>query len=60
MKGEVAYWAHLGGLFTGVVTGLMCLRFGWIKLSSCDGASLYELLTNRDLERLQEEVDNSE
>jgi membrane associated rhomboid family serine protease len=57
LAGKTAHWAHMGGLVTGAGIGLLCLHFGWIKLSCFDGKSLYEMLTGRELERLQDEVD---
>jgi membrane associated rhomboid family serine protease len=59
LHGQTAYWAHLGGFFTGVAVGLIGLHFHWIKLSCFDGASLYEMLTGKEQERLQDELDTS-
>lgn len=57
MSGRTAYWAHIGGLVTGVGVGLLCLHCGWIKLSCFDNKSLYEMLTGRELERLDDELE---
>lgn len=54
----VAHWAHIGGLVSGVVLGLVCLHFRWIVLSCFDNKSLYEMITGRELERSDDEVDN--
>lgn len=56
--GTTAHWAHIGGLAVGTLTGLLCLHTGWIKLSCYDNQSLYEMLTGRELERLDDELDN--
>ena len=41
--GSVAYWAHLGGLFAGVATGLILLQLGLVKLTIYDKQNLLEL-----------------
>jgi hypothetical protein len=40
----IAYWAHLGGLATGIGIGLLGLDRGWIALSEWDNRSLLEIL----------------
>lgn len=52
-----AHWAHIGGLLSGAAIGLTCLHFKWIVLSCFDNKSLYEMLTGRELERSQDELD---
>ncbi|HEX2748782.1 MAG TPA: rhomboid family intramembrane serine protease [Verrucomicrobiales bacterium] len=54
---RTAHWAHIGGLLTGVLTGLAMLAFGWIQLSCYDNRSLYEMLTGKELDRLDDEVE---
>ncbi|MGF1656189.1 MAG: rhomboid family intramembrane serine protease, partial [Verrucomicrobiales bacterium] len=41
---RVAYWAHLGGLMSGFVLGLVGLHFGWLQLTTYDNRSFYEIL----------------
>ncbi len=55
--GGVAYAAHLGGLFTGIAVGLYLLGSGRVMLSVFDNKSLYEKLTGRELERLDDEME---
>lgn len=57
--GQTAYLAHLGGFVIGAATGLLCLHFGWIKLSRHDDLSLYEMITLRNLDRLTGDIDGS-
>jgi membrane associated rhomboid family serine protease len=40
----VAYWAHLGGLLSGVTAGLVGLKLQWLTLTEYDNASLVSLL----------------
>lgn len=55
--GGVAYMAHIGGLVTGVGIGLSLLATGKVMLSVFDNKSLYEALTGRELERLDDELE---
>jgi len=43
--GNIAYWAHLGGLAGGVGVGLLALRMGWIELTEFDNRSLLQILS---------------
>jgi membrane associated rhomboid family serine protease len=54
---QTAHWAHIGGLLAGIAIGLICLHFGWIVLSCFDNKSLYEMITKKELERSQDELD---
>lgn len=42
--GLIAYWAHIGGLLGGVGIGLLCLHYGWFKLTQLDHRSLLDVL----------------
>ncbi len=42
--GQVAYFAHLGGLAAGVSLGLLALKQGWLELTQWDNRSLWEIL----------------
>lgn len=57
MHDKTAHWAHIGGLLTGTGIGLLCLHCGWIVLSCFDNKSLYEMITGRELERSEDELD---
>jgi membrane associated rhomboid family serine protease len=46
----VAYWAHIGGLFGGVLTGLVFLKRGWVQLTEYDNRSLLDILQGQDRE----------
>ncbi|MBC8010076.1 MAG: rhomboid family intramembrane serine protease, partial [Burkholderiales bacterium] len=46
----VAYWAHLGGFFTGLAAGYVALRVGWVKLTEIDHRSLEEIFTGKTAE----------
>lgn len=50
-SGGVAYWAHLGGLAAGILTGLFALKFHWLTLNRLDHESLLELLKLGKVER---------
>jgi membrane associated rhomboid family serine protease len=58
--GGVAYAAHLGGLITGLGIGFYLLHSGRVLLSVYDNESLYEKLTGRELERLDDEMEKAE
>lgn len=40
----VAYWAHIGGLLTGLMTGLVGLHLGWFRLTEYDNQSLLDIV----------------
>lgn len=40
----VAYWAHIGGLLTGLTTGLVGLHLGWFRLTEYDNQSLLDIV----------------
>lgn len=40
----IAYWGHIGGLAGGVLTGLVFLKKGWVRLTEYDNKSLLEIL----------------
>lgn len=42
--GQVAYFAHLGGLVAGVTMGLLGLKNRWLELTEWDNRSLLEIL----------------
>jgi membrane associated rhomboid family serine protease len=44
----VAYWAHIGGLLTGISLGLLALTKGWVELTEWDHQSLLEMLRGDD------------
>ncbi|MBC8012243.1 MAG: rhomboid family intramembrane serine protease, partial [Burkholderiales bacterium] len=46
----VAYWAHLGGFFTGLAAGYVALRVGLVKLTEIDHRSLEEIFTGKTAE----------
>jgi membrane associated rhomboid family serine protease len=46
----VAYWAHLGGFFTGLAAGYLALRMSWVKLTEIDHRSLEEIFTGKTAE----------
>ena len=48
--GDVAYWAHLGGFFTGLATGCLFLRKGWVELTEFDNRSLEEIIAGKTIE----------
>lgn len=46
--GSIAYWAHIGGLLSGVGIGLLCLHFGWFQLTQLDHRSLLQILKGEE------------
>lgn len=55
--GQTAHWAHIGGLVCGMLLGLLFLGTGWVRLSCFDNRSLFEMLTGRELNRSDDEVE---
>jgi membrane associated rhomboid family serine protease len=49
--GGVAYWAHIGGLISGVLIGLLALHLGWVRLTEYDNRSLLEILKGEHPDR---------
>jgi membrane associated rhomboid family serine protease len=45
----VGYWAHLGGLISGLGLGILFLKRGWFELTCDDNPSLLELLARKGL-----------
>jgi len=45
---QIAYWAHIGGLLSGVGIGLLCLHFGWFQLTQLDHRSLLQILRGEE------------
>lgn len=45
--GRVAYWAHLGGFFTGAAAGMIGLKLGWLTLTAYDNATLADLFKSK-------------
>ena len=45
--GDVAHWAHIGGLFAGIAIGLIGLQSGWIQLTQFDKPTLLDMLRKR-------------
>jgi membrane associated rhomboid family serine protease len=43
----VGYWAHLGGLASGLLAGMLALKLGWLTLTEFDNASLTDLLKGK-------------
>jgi membrane associated rhomboid family serine protease len=50
-SGGVAYWAHIGGLISGVLIGLLALHWGWVRLTAYDNRSLLEILKGEHPDR---------
>jgi len=48
--GNVAYWAHLGGFFAGLATGIFFLRKGWVELTEFDNRSLEEIVAGKSVD----------
>ncbi len=46
-SGDVAVWAHIGGFFAGLITGILFLRNGIITLTEWDNESMSDLLARR-------------
>lgn len=46
----IAYWAHIGGLISGLAIGLTCLHFGWFQLTQYDNQSLLDILRGNQAE----------
>ncbi len=43
----VAYWAHIGGLVSGVALGVVMLKGGWIVLTEWDNPTLVDVFAGR-------------
>lgn len=46
----IAYWSHVGGLLFGVTLGMLCLHFGFIRITEWDNETLLELLKGEQRE----------
>jgi len=47
-SGNIAYWAHIGGLLAGVSVGVLALHKNWIQLTKYDNSSLLDILRGKD------------
>ncbi len=39
-QSDVAYWAHVGGFLSGVVLGVLFLKYGWARMADYDNSTL--------------------
>jgi membrane associated rhomboid family serine protease len=53
---NVAYWAHIGGFFAGLATGMVALRLGWVTLTEYDNESLLEVFQGKRAEERQARI----
>ncbi|EIQ01366.1 putative membrane protein [Opitutaceae bacterium TAV1] len=53
---NVAYWAHIGGFFAGLATGMIALRLGWVTLTEYDNESLLEVFQGKRAEERQAQI----
>lgn len=44
-KGDIAYWAHIGGLVTGFFLGVLLLKLGLIERTEVDHPSVLDLIS---------------
>jgi membrane associated rhomboid family serine protease len=46
-KTDIGYWAHIGGLLSGLGTGMLAIECNWIVLSAYDNEPLLDLIRGR-------------
>jgi membrane associated rhomboid family serine protease len=46
-KAGIGYWAHLGGLFSGLGAGMLAIERNWIVLSAYDNEPLLDIIRGR-------------
>ncbi len=44
----IAYWAHMGGLATGLVTGMIFDRMDWVNVTEWDKGTILDLFSRRE------------